>query len=126
MRPPRFLHIGIAFRYLPPPLEQVQALDQAIASESFDWMRYSYSCYVVWSSSDTETICRKILRVSGMKESSSVFICEIDINSVFAFLQQWAWEWLKKDRGYGPLVTWTPEPEPPLLTEGLPKPPGTR
>jgi hypothetical protein len=96
------------------------AVDQAIEAEAFDWLRYSYSCYLVWTPSDAETICRKILRVPGM-ESSWLFICAIDVSDGFGFLPTAAWEWIRRDRGNGPLSTWTPPPpDPPGLPDWLP------
>lgn len=115
MRAPRFLHIGLMYQQ--PTVELAEALDATIASEAFDWMRYSFFCYIVWSSSDAETICRKILRVPGM-QGSTMFVTGIDTNDGFGYLPPWAWEWLKRDRGGPPLITWHPTEQP-----GLPAPP---
>lgn len=123
MRAPRFLHVGIAFAQVIPDLT---LLDAAIDSESFDWFRYSHACYVLWTPSDSETICRKILRVPGM-ENSSVFVCSLNMDDGFGMLPHQMWDWLKKDRGNGPLLTWTPsdmvQPSTPPQLPGLPPPP---
>ena len=116
MRNPRFVHVGISY-----PL-QVNAtlVDEAIASESFDWMRYSWFCYVLWTSSDCETIVRKILRVPGL-ENSHCLAFVMDITDGYGNLPGWVWDWIKLDRGYGSVKIWTPpdvvqpQPQLPLL-----------
>lgn len=105
MRPPRFLHVGIA--YNPPNPTFMAAVDQAIDSEALDWFRYADQCYLVWTSSDAETICRKLLRVPGM-QGVRIFTCAIDVNDGFGYLSPAVWEWLRRDRGAGPLHTWHP------------------
>jgi hypothetical protein len=117
VRAPRFLHIGLSYQ-LPPTLEMSAALDATISSEAFDWMRYSFFCYLVWSSSDAETICRKILRVPGM-QGCSMFVSGIDTDDGFGYLPPWAWEWIKRDRGGPPVITWHPV-EPPGLPTAFP------
>jgi hypothetical protein len=121
LKPPRFLHIGLTYQ---PTRELVEGLDRAVETEAFDWMRYSFHCYLVWSSSDAETICRKILRVPGMG-FANVFICAIDITDGFGYLPPWAWEWIRRDRGSGPLNTWVPMDQPglPAAWPELPSPP---
>ena len=116
----RFLHVGLSCHLQSP--EQVAAVDQAIGSEAFDWLRYSFSCYLVWSSSDAETICRKILRVPGM-ENTAIFISGIDVNDAFGFLAPVAWEWIRQDRGRGPVNTWQPIEPPGLPSAWPPLPP---
>lgn len=116
MRDPRFLHVGLTYPNASPQV--VAEIQKTIDSEAFDWMRYAIQCWLIWSSSDAETICRKILRVPGM-EGATVFICAIDVNDGFGFLPAWAWEWIRRDRGNGPLVFWTPADQP-----GMPEWPG--
>jgi hypothetical protein len=99
-------------------VDVLPALDQAIETEAFDWLRYSLCCWLVWSSSDTETICRKILRVPGM-EGASALIIAMDINDGFGYLPPYAWEWIRKDRGSEPVNTWMPVDQP-GLPEWLP------
>jgi hypothetical protein len=85
----------------------IAVVDRAIDSESLDWFRYSWFCYIIWTSSDAETVCRKILRIPGL-ESSYVFVWAIDVTDGFGSLPPVLWEWLKRDRGYGALTVWTP------------------
>lgn len=107
MRDPRFLHVGFTAAL---PFDQ-GAADQVIASESFDWMRYASNCYIVWSSSDCETICVKILRVPGL-QSANVLVCSFDVSDGFGSLPDWAWAWIKRDRGYGGVKLWAPPDHP--------------
>ncbi len=112
MREPRFLHVGIT---IVPDIDVAQ-LDEAIESESYDWMRYAFFSYVIWSSSDTETVCRKVLRVPGLARAS-VMVWAMDMSDGFAYLPPAFWDWIKKDRGKGPLATWTPLDPGPLLLD---------
>lgn len=89
------------------PGVDLSSVDLAVESESQDWMRYSYTSYIAWTSSDAETICRKIVRVDRMA-NANVFIVAINLEDGFGFLPVWAWDWIKKDRGYGPVRVWVP------------------
>ena len=104
MRDPRFLHVGINYS------AEVEAalIDQAIEEEAWDWFRYSWFCYLVWTTSDAETITRKILRVPGL-QGSTVLVWALDPTDGFGKLPPEMWEWLKRDRGHGPLQIWHPQ-----------------
>lgn len=114
MRQPRFVQISFTYS----PTINSEVVDEVVASEAFDWMRHAYNAYIVWSSSDCETICRKLLRVPGL-ETANLFVCVMDMSDGFGNLKPWMWEWLKRDRGAGPLVTWLPPPLP-ALPSGAP------
>jgi hypothetical protein len=116
VRNPRFLHVGISYS----AQVNISVVDEVIQTEAWDWMRYSWFCYIVWTTSDAETIVRTILRIPGL-EQSHVVVCALDVNDGFAFLPPALWEWLKKDRGFGPLRTWPPAEMP--TTPGIPPPP---
>ena len=58
MRPPRF--ILVSFSLLPGM--DTQAIDTAVESEALDWLRFAWGSYILWTTSDCEIICRKILR----------------------------------------------------------------
>jgi hypothetical protein len=110
LRPPRFVHVGLGYA----PNVEIPHLDQAIESEALDWIRYSYFCYILWTSSDAETIVRKILRVPNAQQLN-VFVCEFSMVNGFGFLPNYTWEWIKKDRGQGEVPLWSPESGLPLL-----------
>ena len=112
MRPPRFLHVTINYS----ASVAVELIDAAIESESFDWFRYSWWCYMVWSSSDCETICRKLVRIPGLAQSN-VFVIAVDPTDGFGSLPKFMWDWLEKDRGFGPLQLWRP---PDIVQPALP------
>jgi hypothetical protein len=98
----------------------INLVNAAIDSESWDWFRYSWFCYVLWTTSDAETVCRKILRVPGL-QGCSVLVCALDMGDGFGSLPSEMWDWLKKDRGFGQLEFWAPpdivQPSTPLLPE---------
>lgn len=100
----------------------IAVVDEAIESEAWDWFRYTWFSYILWTPSDAETICRKILRVPGLQHSV-VFICALDTNDGFGSLPPAMWEWLKRDRGFGPLQVWTP---PDVVQPALPSFPPPR
>jgi hypothetical protein len=121
VRPPRFLHVTVSYT----AAVSVEVLDNVIESECFDWFRYSWWCYLIWSSSDCETICRKLCRIPGI-DKSNIFVVAMDLSDGFGSLPKFLWEWLQKDRGYGVAVSlWAPpdivQPVPPPLSE-LPPP----
>jgi len=116
LRNPRFLHAAITYA----PQVNVALLDQAIESEAWDWFRYTWFCYLIWTTSDTETICRKILRVPSV-EGLNVLVIAVDMNEGFGFLRPEVWEWLRRDRGYGSVNIWKPSDVPSLPS--LPFPP---
>lgn len=103
MRDPRFVHVGISYS----AQVDIAWVDEAIESEALDWMRYSWFCYILWTPSDCETIVRKVLRIPGL-ERSNCLACVMDPNDGFGCLPEWAWEWMKVDRGAGSVVLWTP------------------
>lgn len=111
MRNPRFLHIGY---YSPAPGVNVAAVDKAVESEVLDWLRYAQNCYLVWTASNTEMVCRTVSRVPGV---INVFVTAVSLEDAFANLPSWAWEWLQRDRGYGTLQVYNTEPivSPPML-----------
>jgi hypothetical protein len=103
LRNPRFLHVGISYS----AQVDVALVDQAIESEALDWLRYTWFCYVIWTASDCETVCRKILRIPGL-QGSNVFVFAIDVNDGFGNVPEAIWDWLRKDRGFGELPVWHP------------------
>jgi len=100
MRDPRFIHIG----YTMAPGIDIDAVDKAVESEVLDWLRYAPCCYLAWTASNTEMVCRAVVRVVGL--ASSVFVTAVSYNDAFGSLPPWAWEWLRRDRGLGPLKTY--------------------
>jgi len=104
MREPRYVHIAFA----PVPLVHQTQIDRVVESEAFDWVRYTYNCYIIWSPSDCETILRKISQIPGMHDTS-IFITAMDPNDGFANLPPFVWEWLRRDRGKHTLFITEPE-----------------
>ena len=106
MTSPRFVHVTLT---CPSPQEQpllTRQLDAVLASQSLDWLRYAWNCYILWTSSDLQTIVRKLRGIPGTQHHS-VFASEMHIdtmpNQAAAFFPPWIWDWLTKDRGRGPI-----------------------
>jgi hypothetical protein len=113
VRDPRFLLIGLGME----PTDQA-AVDRVIDSESFDWMRYGGANYIVWSSSDVETICVKIGRLPNFSQIH-ILVTPMSLTEGFGSFQPWIWQWLKRDRGYGNVLeSWQHPSE--QLTSKLP------
>ena len=98
MRSPRFLHVGVTYNEI--KMEYIHMVDAAVASEANDWIRYAWNCYLVWTTSDCETISRKINRIPGL-ENVVHFVVEINVVNSFGSFPPWLWEWLARDRGVG-------------------------
>jgi hypothetical protein len=114
VRKARFLHVS--FAAIPSNQDSVDAV---IESESFDWFRYTPNAYIVWSSSDAETICMKLRRLPELG-GRNIFVCAVDMSDGFGSFPQWGWDWIRKDRGSGTVNTWEPStrltlPPPPKL-----------
>ena len=103
MRNPRFLHASFTWAAA---LDN-DAIEAVMGSESFDWVRYASNSYLLWSSSDCEKICRKLLRVPGMN-AAFMLVCAVEMHDGFGSLPQWVWDWIRKDRGSGSVELWSP------------------
>jgi hypothetical protein len=108
LRAPRLIHVG--FTTL--PTQNTLAVDAIISSEAFDWMRYHFGHYVLWTSSDCETIGRKLARELG--GDAHLLIVPIVFDDFYGALPQSFWDWLKRDRGRGALAVWNPETNQPV------------
>ena len=95
---PRFVLVGLGFEP-----KNIPAVDAIIMSEAFDWARYGSTNYIVWTSSDLETIVRKLLRVPGL-EHAFILASPLDTSQYFGSLPNWMWDWLKQDRGQGNVI----------------------
>ena len=90
MRDPRFLHLGLAYSPTLVPLE----IDTTVSSEALDWIRYSFCSYVLWTTSDAETVVRKVMRQPSA-HGLYVFCAEIVTDGSYGFLPEVMWEWIQ-------------------------------
>lgn len=109
MRNPRFLHVSFGTA-----VTNQESVSEVIASESFDWMFYAGNCYLVWSSSDCETILRKLQRVPGL-EKATMFVVAVNMEDGFGYFPNWLWHWIMRDRGFGSVSVWDPDNRRPIL-----------
>jgi hypothetical protein len=90
--PARFIHVGFVFSG---PEKPIDALGRTFA-KALDWMRYSTECWILYSTTDTDTWRDRIRRTPGVLESDAFFVCDFDNYS--GYMHDWVWEWLRKDR----------------------------
>jgi hypothetical protein len=90
---PQFYHIGLAI----PSGVDPKSIEAAINQNTLDWMRYSSTCYVVWTTGDASMLSGALLTVPGMR-AGYFLVVKMDLSDSFGWLPGWLWEWLKKER----------------------------
>jgi hypothetical protein len=89
----RFVHIGFNFTGEPPVNALKQGFDKAL-----DWMRYSNSCWILYTTTDLDVWRDRIRQTDGILPDDSFFLCEFNPDSWSGFMPDWVWDWLHKIR----------------------------
>lgn len=63
---------------------------------ALDWYKVKEDLWVVWSTSTPEKWHERFGPV--VKDSGSLFVCELNINNRQGWMAQSFWDWLKKSR----------------------------
>jgi hypothetical protein len=72
-----------------------------------DWLRYSFNCWIVWTSRPASDFLYTLKPIIG--QSDSVLIVKLDMSERNGWEPLWVWEWMDKKRQLGP----PPPPAPP-------------
>jgi hypothetical protein len=67
---------------------------------AIDWIRYSDTNYLVYTSSDVNKWQERLLEF--VKPDGSLFICEVAVDKRNGWMTQGFWDWVKKDRATKP------------------------
>lgn len=63
---------------------------------ALDWFRYDSTCYVVYSTSNTDKWIERLKPLVDPK--GRLFICELNIQKRNGWMTRDFWNWLKKER----------------------------
>jgi hypothetical protein len=98
----RLLHIGFSFPLGEGYQDTLGRLQEIIAANAIDWMRYTSTNYIVWSHLELAHWSNLLRPTPGM-ESSVMFICAIDPTApVEGWIQESLWKWVFKYRPHTP------------------------
>jgi len=91
----RFIHVGFG---ISGPLPE-EALKKVFNS-ALDWMKYDDHAWILYTNTDIDTWRDRIRATPGIKEADSFFLCVFHVTpkSYSGYMQQFAWDWLIKDR----------------------------
>jgi hypothetical protein len=84
-------HVAVGFEAAPTPHTTIQAAFPPHAG----WARYAPNCWLVSTSESAMTVATGIRTV--IREMDTLFVCEVNLNNTYGYLQQGTWEWIKKD-----------------------------
>jgi hypothetical protein len=118
---PRFIHIG--FNFNGPIL--TTALEPAMMQLG-DWIRYSASCWIVWTNYQPHVIADHIKNYVGPNDH--YLVVALDMTAHQGWMPKWVWDWIndKLYPGFSALANTTPDPFGPLtsgLINSAPNPP---
>ena len=99
----RFLHIGFTFNEGVPKVQELEPIFNGLA---FDWIRYSPTCWIVWTARPASDFLYAIKPNIG--QTDSVLIVKLDLTDRNGWQPQWIWDWMDRKRDLGP-------PPPPAL-----------
>jgi hypothetical protein len=103
----RFLHISFTFNEGVPKVQELEPIFNALAP---DWLRYSFNCWIVWTSRPASDFFYSLKPAIG--QSDSVLIVKLDMAERNGWQPKWVWEWMDRKRRLGP-------PPPPEDLQGL-------
>jgi hypothetical protein len=99
----RFLHISFTFNEGLPKVQELEPIFNALAP---DWLRYSFNCWIVWTSRPASDFFYSLKPAIG--QSDSFLIVKLDMTDRNGWQPSWVWEWMDRKRQLGP-------PPPPAL-----------
>ncbi len=86
-----FLHVAFRFGGKRKTTELEPIFDKA-----FDWLRYTPTCWIVWTSRSPGQWYQRLKPHLGSDDY--VLVVRIDPEQRAGFLPAWAWKWIRKDR----------------------------
>lgn len=87
----RFVHI-----YIKPSKDTTKEVLEQKLNLAVDWYRYDTGLYVVYTTSTIKKWQERLLNL--VKEDGRLFICELQIDNRYGWMNKDFWEWLKKPR----------------------------
>jgi hypothetical protein len=94
----KYIHIAY---YCPPPMTELEALHliQPIINTADDWLRYTNTNWIVWSSWTPKQWYDKFAAVPQLNQCS-ILIVKLDLSpeNRAGQLPQWVWDWIQRPR----------------------------
>jgi hypothetical protein len=87
-----FLHVAFNFRGRVSPTEQIEV----VLEKALDWIRYTPTCYIVYTTRDAEHWYSRLREV--IDEKDHIFVVELNIENRQGWIPKAVWEWIRKDR----------------------------
>jgi hypothetical protein len=88
----QFLHIAFEFSDLDPKIKKLKPVfDQAL-----DWVRYTPTCWIVWTSSSAEKWYERLRPY--IDDDDAMLIVKIDMDERQGWLSKTIWNWMNKKR----------------------------
>jgi hypothetical protein len=101
----RFLHIGFTFNAGPPKVRELEPTFDVLAP---DWLRYSPTCWLVWTARPASDFFYGLKPFLG--PSDSLLIIKADMSERNGWQPPWVWEWMDRKRQLGPPSPPAPPP----------------
>lgn len=89
----QFIHVGFAF----PGVPKVLDLEPIITSVCDDWIRYSMTNWILWTSRDAKAIYSEIHQ--HVDTNDQLLVIPIEPNFCAGRLSPWIWDWINSKRG---------------------------
>lgn len=87
----QFLHISFIFKDQP----YLESLEP-VFGKALDWLRYSDTCWIVYTSSDADKWYRRLKPEIGEKDN--ILIIKADPSERQGYMPKTVWDWFKKPR----------------------------
>jgi len=88
----KFLHVAIGFAEKEVGFEQIQKLFVEAG-----WARYAPNCWLIHTTESPTSVANRIRNVCA--QNDSIFVCEVNIDNRYGYLQKEIWNWLESPTG---------------------------
>jgi hypothetical protein len=93
---PKILHLAVRIEKGDGIAERV--LIEERLNKAKDWFRYVPFCWLIYTSKNAVHWANVLRSVEGIKENTTFLICEVNLNNRDGWLQDTAWQWIRKKR----------------------------
>jgi hypothetical protein len=87
-----FLHLTVF-----PADSDMQKLIQEKLNKATDWIRYSPSCWLIYTGQPATVWYQRLTEIEGIKEGS-LLIYEVNFSNRAGWIARSVWDWIKKQR----------------------------
>lgn len=69
---------------------------EPIFNQAGNWLRYSNSCWIVWTSTDANGWYLRL--APQITAADRLFVCELNLQNKQGWMDKWIWDWLNQPR----------------------------